>query len=297
MRENFSAVLARITGPEIALVLLGFAGIHLGGMLKWRMLVRSTGVPLSFVYAAQCYATGLFGNIFLPSNIGGDMLSTGMVMRRADNKLGVVMATLASRLFDLAALLAIGLTGMLHPRTWALVSNNTEQWAVGLVLVALCAFAARPFIRIPRFVRFRTRRRLVSVRRVVRSMAARPRNFVIAFGTSLALQTGLLLLNFWVGLLCGLKVPVAAWLFAWPIAKLIAFIPVSQGGFGTREFALAALLAPFSARPELVVAVGLVWDVLLVIAGLAGGLIALILARISANPDARVRAAARRGTA
>lgn len=281
IQEDFSVVLSRINGPEIGLLLLGFAAIHLGGLWKWRLLVRAADAALPFLYSAQCYATGVFGNIFLPSNIGGDMLSTGMAMRRSENKVGVVMGTVASRVLDLSALIAITAAGVVQPKTWAIVWAHTGKLAAIIAFGAVAGVAAKPYLSIPAFVPFRIRRRLVSVRRVVRSMAAKPVTFAAGFGTSLVLQTSLLLLNFWVATLCGLHVPVTAWLFAWPVAKLIAFIPISQGGFGTREFALAGLLAPFSAKPELVVAVGLVWDVILVIAGLLGGLTALILSRFS----------------
>ncbi|PYU09947.1 MAG: TIGR00374 family protein, partial [Acidobacteria bacterium] len=54
--------------------------------------------------------------------------------------------------------------------------------------------------------------------------------------------------------------PLRAWLFAWPLAKLSALLPVTQGGIGVREVALAALAAPFGAAPVLTVAVGLVWE-------------------------------------
>jgi len=282
LRENFAAVTSRINGREIAVLLAGFACVHLGGLCKWRLLVRSADAGLPFVYAAQCYAAGLFGNIFLPSVIGGDMISTGMAMRRSSNKMGVVMGTIANRVLDFSALILITTGGMLHPGTWGLVTHS--HLFRSSVAGAACVFAGAvgsPRRRLPRFITFRWRRLLVSVRRVCRSMAAKPGVFALGFAASLVLQTSFLLMNYWVGTLCGLHVGLAAWLFAWPLAKFIAFLPISQGGFGTREFALAGLLVPFSAKPELVVAVGLVWDVILVITGLLGGVIALVLSRFS----------------
>jgi uncharacterized protein (TIRG00374 family) len=275
---------------QVLLVLLGFAAVHFLGLCKWLLLVRAADAGLPFGYAAQCYATGLFGNIFLPSNIGGDMLSTGMAMRRTENKVGVVLGTVAGRVLDLTALILITAVGMLHPGTWELVTQHTNAWTAGTALLVVLVVARKPAVRIPRFVPFRYRRGLVRLRRVIRSMSAKPATFAAALATSIVLQSSLLLLNFWVGVLCGLHVPVGAWLFAWPLAKLIAFIPISQGGFGTREFALAGLLAPFSAKPELVVAVGLVWDVLLIVAGVSGGLVALVLSRFTGVPEMEVAA-------
>jgi glycosyltransferase 2 family protein len=36
-------------------------------------------------------------------------------------------------------------------------------------------------------------------------------------------------------------------LFAWPLAKIAAVVPITQGGIGVREAALVVLLAPFGA--------------------------------------------------
>src|SRR2546425_13313483 len=73
--------------------------------------------------------------------------------------------------------------------------------------------------------------------------------------------------------------PLRAWLFAWPLAKLSALLPVTQGGIGVREVALAALAAPFGAAPVLTVAVGLVWEAIIFAGGLLAGVASFVLAR------------------
>jgi uncharacterized membrane protein YbhN (UPF0104 family) len=71
------------------------------------------------------------------------------------------------------------------------------------------------------------------------------------------------------------------WLFAWPLAKLAALLPLTQGGIGVREAALVALLAPFGAAGTLVLAAGLVWEGVIVAGGLIAGLAALVASRRS----------------
>ena len=77
----------------------------------------------------------------------------------------------------------------------------------------------------------------------------------------------------------GLDLPAAVWFFAWPLAKLIAIVPVSLAGLGVREASLAGLLAPLGADPATVVAVGLLWQSVLLATGLAGGLVLLLVGR------------------
>ena len=59
-------------------------------------------------------------------------------------------------------------------------------------------------------------------------------------------------------------------------------LPITQGGIGVREVALAALLAPFGAPAVRTVAVGLVWEAIPITGGLFGGLASLVIGRYSA---------------
>jgi uncharacterized membrane protein YbhN (UPF0104 family) len=79
---------------------------------------------------------------------------------------------------------------------------------------------------------------------------------------------------------CGLHLPFRVWLFAWPLAKLSAAIPITQGGIGVREAALAALLVPFGAPPALTVAAGLAWEAIVGSGALLAGAFALITGRL-----------------
>jgi len=70
------------------------------------------------------------------------------------------------------------------------------------------------------------------------------------------------------------------WLFAWPLAKLAALLPLTQGGMGVREAVLVALLLPFGAASSLTLAAGLIWEGIIIAGGLISGLVAFSLRRI-----------------
>jgi len=55
-------------------------------------------------------------------------------------------------------------------------------------------------------------------------------------GTSV--QCTYVLLTALLGVTCGLRLPLRVWLFAWPLAKIVAVMPITQGGIGVREAAL-----------------------------------------------------------
>ena len=101
-----------------------------------------------------------------------------------------------------------------------------------------------------------------------------------ALGLSVIVQISFIFLNVHLAEACGLHLPYRVWLFAWPLAKLSAVVPVTQAGIGVREAALAALLLPFGAPAVLAVAAGLAWDAVVVGGAIAGGILAFVTGRL-----------------
>ena len=67
------------------------------------------------------------------------------------------------------------------------------------------------------------------------------------------------------------------WLFVWPLAKLSALVPITQGGIGVREASQAALFAPFGVTAVQAVAISLVFQTIIISGGLIGGLLSLVM--------------------
>jgi uncharacterized membrane protein YbhN (UPF0104 family) len=106
-----------------------------------------------------------------------------------------------------------------------------------------------------------------------------------ALSTSVTVQVIFIILNVVLADACGLHLRFRVWLFAWPLAKLAAAVPITQAGIGVREAALAALLVPFGATAVLAVASGLAWDAVSISGAIAGGVFALLAGRFW--PDTR----------
>jgi uncharacterized membrane protein YbhN (UPF0104 family) len=110
------------------------------------------------------------------------------------------------------------------------------------------------------------------------AVARQPQRVALAIGIGIVLQASLVLLNTWLGAVCGLQLPLWAWFFAWPLAKIASMLPVSLGGLGVREAALVSLMVPLGAEAAAVVAAGLAFEAVIIIGGLLSGLISLLLA-------------------
>ncbi len=277
------AALERIPSTRFLTVLIGYLFVQAIGIAKWRMVVNAAGAELDFPASAQCYTGGLFGTLFLPSIIGGDVVRLAVGLRRSPRPAAVLAGNIADRFLDVAAQAGLVLIGLfLLPGSLPDGLQATARrvfFLAGLIALAAALLGLvlyRPLLR-GRSIRFR--RRLARFRHALRSVARRPHLLALGWLLGLFIQGSLVLLPALLAISCGLTLPFPVWLFAWPLAKLAALLPITQGGIGVREAALVALLVPFGAAGPLVFAAGLVWEGVSISGGLFAGLTALLLRR------------------
>lgn len=278
--DQLWAAIRRVPASLFALVLCAYLTSHTVAAAKWRIMVNLAGAELNFRQSAQCYFTGLFGNVFLPSIVGGDVLRAGLALRWGKSRAGTLFGSLLDRLLDvaslglLATLGALLLPGTLNPQSRNGFAGVAVAFAVG-VIAGLAVILLTPVRKFP----FGVRRKLAKLRHAMRSMASQPIRVAFALALSLMIQASFAVLTAVIARPCGLDLSLRVWLFAWPLAKVAALVPITQGGIGVREAALAGLLLPFGAPAVLTVAAGLVWEVVLVTGGLLGGMTAALLSR------------------
>lgn len=293
--DQLWSAMRRIPLPIWAATVAVYMALHLIGVVKWRMLVNAAGAGLSFLHAVRCYYVGLFSNTFLPSVVGGDVVRAGMALRRSRSKAGLVLGSMVDRIQDVLGLAAVAGIGALLLPTALDAGSRRVFWVLAAVFaVAAVAGLALLFLLPGRRFPFRVRRKLVRIRGAFRALSRRPGSMAGAFLLGMVLQTLQVVLNFWLGGLVGLDAPFQVWLFVWPLAKVAATLPLTQGGIGVREAALAALFAPFGVPAVLAVAVSLVFQVVIISGGLLGGLLSLLLGgRETPNAGAARTAGAR----
>ncbi|MGH9728209.1 MAG: lysylphosphatidylglycerol synthase transmembrane domain-containing protein [Candidatus Acidiferrales bacterium] len=264
------------------LVLAGYMAAHLVGMSKWRLMLNAGGAGLNFGQAVRCYFSGLFGTLFLPSIVGGDVVRAGLALRSGKSKAGVLLGSFVDRLIDFVALGLLAAVGVaLAPAALAPQTRHVFLIAGVAIAVLLAILAPVVFWFPARRFSFGIRRRLARLRGAARAIRNEKGYVLAALCLGLFVQGGFIWLMAQVANSSGLRLPFRAWLFAWPLAKLSAVIPITQGGIGVREAALAALLIPFGARAAVTVAVGLAWETIIIAGGLIAGLTALLLGGLS----------------
>ncbi|HKM67043.1 MAG TPA: lysylphosphatidylglycerol synthase transmembrane domain-containing protein [Candidatus Acidoferrum sp.] len=273
----------RVPVTTFLAILFGYLCAHAVGIAKWRMVVNAAGAQLDFRTCAQCYTGGLFGTLFLPSIIGGDAVRLAVGLRRSPNPAAVLAGNVADRFMDGAAqagLVLLGivlLPGALPATIQAQALRGLLYLSVGfVVLLFLTLVLYRPLFG-GRSIRFR--RRMARLRHALRTVSGVPHILLFAWLLGTAIQSTFLVLTARLAESCDLVLPLRDWFFAWPLAKLAAVLPLTQGGIGIREAALVGLLSPFGAAPHLVLAAGLVWEAVVIAGGLLAGLAAFLLGR------------------
>ena len=275
------SALARFPLSRFIAVLLIYLVALTGGITKWHTVVNSAGAQLSFAASAQCYTSGLFGALFLPSIIGGDVARLAVGISRSPRPAAVITGNVADRFLDVAAqltLISLGLMllpGSLPVPLQAPAKRVLFAGVIGAaVFLGLVFTLHRPLLR-GRSIRIR--RRLAQLRHAIRAVSRRPFRLVLGWLLGTSVQGTYVVLTALLGITCGLRLPLRVWLFAWPLAKIAAVMPITQGGIGVREAALVVLLAPFGAPASQVLATGIVWEGVIITAGLLAGLTAFLL--------------------
>lgn len=273
--------LAHVPLSRFLIVFLIYLVALTGGITKWHTVVNSAGAELSFAASAQCYTSGLFGALFLPSIIGGDVARLAVGISHSRHPAAVITGNVADRFLDVAAQLTLVSLGLLLlPGSLPLPLQGPAKHVLfaavlaTVVLLGLFVVLHRPLLR-GRSIR--VRRRLAQLRHAIRAVSRRPGRLVFGWLLGTSVQGTYVLLTGLLGIACGLSLPLRVWLFAWPLAKIAAVMPITQGGIGVREAALVVLLAPFGAPASQVLATGIVWEGVIISGGLLAGLTAFLL--------------------
>ncbi|MGD8277927.1 MAG: lysylphosphatidylglycerol synthase domain-containing protein, partial [Gemmatimonadota bacterium] len=93
--------LSRVTALTWFVAIGTYLCLHSVGAMKWRMVVNTAGAGITPLQAIRFYYAGLFGNTFLPSIVGGDMVRAGLALRYARSRAGLLLGSIVDRGIDI----------------------------------------------------------------------------------------------------------------------------------------------------------------------------------------------------
>lgn len=258
----------------IGCVAIYFVGIWLS-CLKWRSLLYAQGVRARLRQLIRWYLIGGFAGSFLPSDIGGDLGRGYLAARMFDDKAAVWSSIVAERITGLAGMAALASLAML-------LAPQLLGWPMWLPLLLLGGGAVGGAVglaalRSPRLLAVLPAplRRVADVLRTILERY-RQHPWTIAYCLLISIiYHSLTAYSLWLILLAlDPQTPPQAALVS-PLVGLIGLLPLTPGGLGVREGALAVLLTRSGVAAGPAVAAALVSRALLTLVALSG-LLALI---------------------
>ena len=270
-------VLAALRHADAAWLLAGLAAAiasNAVSALRWRALARWLGAELTRADAGRWYFQAIGLNTLLPGAVvGGDVYRALMLRRAGQAPAAAGWSVVLDRVSGLWMLCAIGGLGA------AACAEVLAPWLrlpagafAALLLAGTALWLALPWA-LPALLGQRPR--AGGWLAPLRLAAARP-DFRRQLGWQAAASVAVQLLSAAAlaagALALGVQQPLAVW--AWAIAPvfLMAALPLSVGGWGTREAAAVAALAPFGVAAPAAVGVAVVYGLYGLAQGALGAL-------------------------
>lgn len=281
---NLHALHLRVrTGDTLlfGLAVLCYAGMLALSTWRWHLLLRTQGYPASLRRLSETYLVAMFFNNFLPSNIGGDIVRVRDSSRLTGSTTASVAVVAVDRILGFAALyflalLAFGLGGS---------SLRGLAGARSIILLVGLVFGGMVYV----FFRPGTARRLVAATRLaslpwfqerfetvqaaVHVYRTELASVVLAFGTSMGLQSFMVVYYYVVAHALRIPLGLSACFLMVPLCTLIQTIPVSFNGWGIRESVFAVYFTQVGLPRESALAFSLVGAGLIVLLSLSGAVV------------------------
>lgn len=268
-------VLAQLRQAHPGWLLAGLAAAvasNVVSALRWRALARWLGADLHVGDACRWYFQAIGLNALLPGAVvGGDVYRAVVLRRAGQDTLASSWSVVLDRVSGLWMLCAIGGLGA------AACADVLAPWLrlPAGVFIALMLAGTALWLLLPWALPALLRRWCPGWLAPLRTAALRP-DFGAQLGWQVLASVAVQILSAAAlaggGLALGVQLSPAAWAFAIAPVFLMAALPVSVGGWGTREAAAVLALAPFGVDAAGAVGAALVYGLYGLVQGGAGAL-------------------------
>ena len=294
--DVFEGVLTALKGVQIwpLLVFLAILLFNTGlSSYKWQVLLSADGIQVPLLTLIRSYLVAAFFNLFMPSNIGGDVYRVSDIGRYSSRPANTLAAVFADRLSGFIVLVLYGLAF-----AYFSYQHVTELW---ILLLPVAAFVALLFLiwclfqqklicwgmKITRLDRIailtRTRdkcfasfeaygkRPAILVRIMMISMVFQFNVIIGIYLLSRALQLGIHFKHF-----CTFV----------PFISLVEAVPITINGAGLRDMAYELCFMSVGATREASLALAVLYMAVSITYSLIGGCVFLASKRSASEPPA-----------
>ena len=253
--------------------------------VRWHSILRSLRLAMPIGAVVRIFYAMAFLNSFVPAGLGGDTLRVWLLRRNPQGLATALNSVLIDRLVVVLALLLAAVA--VQPVLWQQVANPFLLAAiVGAALSMIAAICVVLFL-VPRIDwpilgRLLPMLHAVSrdLRRVFLDIAGLVKAMLAAFASNLLLVAAAFALAHG----AGIDIGVVSWLVVMSVVLLVSALPISVGGWGTRELAMVYMLGLFAVPPDLAAAVSIQFGLCSTVASLVGAPVWATLDQNRARP-------------
>lgn len=267
---------------------------------RWWLLLAMAGCTVPWGRALRLTYVGLFFNIVLPGQTGGDLARAYVVVRdHPDRRADALMSVMMDRVLGLVAM------GLLA--TLAIYANDARfgelrPWVAAAFLVMAGGLAALVTPGLRRLVRFDAliarlpqARRIAKLDRALVAYAARPGQVALAIALSCGNHLAATAAVYGLGHAFGDGLSFLDYLCIVTVANTLSAVPISPGGLGVGEVLYGTLFRVAGGLYMLGVASSFTYRLLLMAVGLLGGIALVAPGGPTRRELAEVREAVREG--
>jgi uncharacterized protein (TIRG00374 family) len=248
---------------------------------RWWRLLSLTGCATPWLTCVRLTFVGLFFNTVLPGSTGGDIARAYVVVRHhPERRAGALVSVVMDRLLGLMAmtLLASAAVATADER-FSFLLPWTLGAAVALAVGLLCIAheGVRRLLRVEQILRrLPQARRLLDLDSNVRGVLSRPGEMALALILSFANHISATAAIYSLGRAFGADLTFHDFLCVCTVANTLTAVPISPGGLGVGEVLFGSLFEVAGSLYMLGVASSFTYRLVMMAAGILGGL-ALVL--------------------
>lgn len=243
--------------------------------IRWRLVTRAIGEPVTTRNALSITTIGWFFNQTLPSTIGGDAVRIYLAYRTGITKAGAIHGIVLDRLMGLFVVLAMA-TLFLAPLLSGLTADFQKWFLTALVVAGYVAYAVL-FLISGKFAR---RLDNFHLGRLLRALSSNARATLLTLSPggvilviSVALQIVQIASVYALAAALGLEIGFSIIMIAVPTVLLISSLPISLAGWGVREQSMVLALGAMGVAPTEALAISVLLGLSWLVIGLPGALV------------------------
>jgi hypothetical protein len=275
---DFAQTAAVVKSADLQYILYAFVlfvAINFVLIARWVVVIKALGLPVNFGKAARYSLIGLFGNLFLPSAVGGDLIKIVGLCLNSQDKPKVVASVLVDRLSGFAGMVVVAIISFVCGFRWiadisvalAIAAMAVASTGIAMVLFNETAysFCCQIFSSFPKF-----KKSLMQMHYDIALLKGRQDALYKAVGLSAVSQVALAATFFLVSKALHQDVSLFYFIIFIPLICVMATVP-SIGGLGVREAGAAYFLGKVGVASGVAVSISLINFLFMALVGLLGG--------------------------